>query len=273
MISIAHLSDPHFGTQPPGVMDALRLALAALSPSAIVLSGDITQRARTEQFRSARKFRGSFAPTPFLATPGNHDIPLENVLGRALFPYRGYLREFGGALAEGVRLGGVEIAAINSTRRYRHVQGEISAGQIPAFDPESPARVRVLAFHHPMDCPTPKDDRNVLKGSARAALELERARIDLVLGGHIHDPWVSLSNARYLDVKRAFVISVAGTCLSWRTRAGAPNSFHWIEIEPEASEPALSIARHDLRDGKFTEVQRHRFMRLGEAGWTRVMTA
>ena len=49
-LRIAHLSDPHFGTILPGVREGLLATLAELKPDLILLTGDITQRARRSQF-------------------------------------------------------------------------------------------------------------------------------------------------------------------------------------------------------------------------------
>src|SRR5687767_2800553 len=88
MTTIAHISDPHFGTIDPPVQDALLAELCRDDVDLIVLTGDITQRARASQFRAAREFLDALSPKPWIAIPGNHDIPLFDVLTRFLRPYR-----------------------------------------------------------------------------------------------------------------------------------------------------------------------------------------
>ena len=58
-VRIAHLSDPHFGTVVPAVQRALQGELQMHPPDLILLSGDITQRARRNQFERATLRRRS----------------------------------------------------------------------------------------------------------------------------------------------------------------------------------------------------------------------
>ena len=74
-LRLIHISDLHFGAQSAGALDALREALRALNPSLLVTTGDLTQRGRPEQLRAAREFLDS-VQVPWLATPGNHDLPV-----------------------------------------------------------------------------------------------------------------------------------------------------------------------------------------------------
>src|SRR5690606_31155385 len=95
MTLLVQISDPHFGTEQPEVVDALRRFVHAQSPQLAIVSGDITQRARRRQFRLARAFIDSLDVPGLLVIPGNHDIPLFNVAARLLRPYANHMREFG----------------------------------------------------------------------------------------------------------------------------------------------------------------------------------
>ena len=63
-------------------------------PDLVVISGDFTQRARTEQFQQACQFleRLREAGHDVLAVPGNHDVPLYDVLRRFVSPLTRYRR-------------------------------------------------------------------------------------------------------------------------------------------------------------------------------------
>ena len=249
-LRIAHLSDPHFGTVKPEVLAGLKESLHRLKPSCILISGDITQRARPDQFLAARNFVKSLAPTPVIAIPGNHDIPLFNLPARLLRPYAGFRRLFKGSLNKDYVQNRVQIIGLNSTSRWRHVQGDFAPGKLEKYLKRfvrKDVAVRILAFHHPMDCAKWVDEKNLLRGRDSAMKLFEESQIDLIVGGHIHDPYVNLSTERYPDIKRATVLAVAGTCLSWRIRAGAPNSFNLIEVDTEMAEPKLSITRYDAQ--------------------------
>ncbi len=122
-LRILHLSDPHFGTIKDDAMKALLLAIKILNPQVIILSGDITQRARRSQFEQARIFANTFEGTPILISPGNHDIPLYNSFARFFHPYYGFKNILKGSLNQEINIQGVQILAINSTRRLRILQG------------------------------------------------------------------------------------------------------------------------------------------------------
>ncbi len=269
-VAIAHLSDPHFGTVLEPVRTALTARLKELAPTLVLLSGDITQRARTKQFREARAFLDALEPLPAFAVPGNHDIPLYNVLGRLLSPYRGFHALVQKKRETRTKIGDVEIFALNSTSRWRHVQGTLDVGRIePALlSGKSEAAVRIVAVHHPLDCAKVIDEKNLLTNRQDVMELFGRARIDLVLSGHIHDPFVTMSTIRYPEVERSMIVSVAGTCLSWRTRKGAPNSFHFIEVDTSAPLVKMAISRNDLGpEGRFHVVSRAEFSRQVDDKW------
>jgi len=82
MARLLHLSDLHFGAHDPVVVEGLERQIDEETPDLVVISGDFTQRARTEQFEEACKFleRLRDAGHDVLAVPGNHDVPLYDVL-------------------------------------------------------------------------------------------------------------------------------------------------------------------------------------------------
>jgi len=83
---LLQISDPHFGTEDPGAVEALVPLVHEKRPGLVVLSGDITQRARRGQFEAARRFLDRLPAAALVVIPGNHDIPLFNVFGRLLRP-------------------------------------------------------------------------------------------------------------------------------------------------------------------------------------------
>ena len=95
MTRLLQISDTHFGTEQPHVMQALLGLAHAEKPDVLVLSGDITQRASAGQFRRARDFCDQLAIPRMLSLPGNHDIPLFNIFSRLFRPYAAYLDAFG----------------------------------------------------------------------------------------------------------------------------------------------------------------------------------
>ncbi len=271
-IRIAHLSDPHFGAINEGVVEGLLTTLNKLKPSLILLTGDITQRARRSQFRAAKVFTKSLLPTPIIALPGNHDIPLFNLPARILHPYRGFRRLFKDKVEKDYVLHEVRVTGLNSTSRWRHVQGDFNLERIThrLKAPQVPTKIRIVAFHHPMDCAQHVDEKNLLRGRDEAMQIFAEQKIDLVLGGHIHDPFVNLSGQRYPHIQRSIILGVAGTCLSWRTRAAAPNSFNLIDVNLEDT-PEIQFTRYDISDRLlFAPITCRKFVRDRSDGWSEI---
>jgi len=91
------ISDTHFGTEQPPVMRALVVLAKQLRLDVVVLSGEVTRRARPDQFRKEKAFVESLG-APVLAIPGNHDIVLFDLWARLIHPYARYATLFGAAL-------------------------------------------------------------------------------------------------------------------------------------------------------------------------------
>lgn len=269
-LRIAHLSDPHFGTILPGVKEGLLATLRDLQPDLVLITGDITQRARRSQFRAAKEFTHEMNPVPMIAVPGNHDIPLFNIFMRAFDPYHGFKKLFKDQLEKDHVFGDVLVTGLNSTSKWRHIQGDFNLKRVERrlIENKTKAKVHIAAFHHPMDCIKPQDEKNLLVTREETIQLFDTHCVDLMVGGHIHDPYVTLSKVRYPYTKRNMLIGVAGTCTSWRIRPGAPNSFNLIEVDTKGT-PQIEITRYDQRrDLRFEILRTHRFIRRDETGWS-----
>lgn len=269
LLRVAHLSDPHFGTIRMGVGEGLLNVLREAQPALILLTGDITQRARVDQFKAAKYFIDQIGSAAVIAVPGNHDISLGNIYERIFHPYKGYENIFKQKLDQNIVLKDLCITCLNSTSRWRHIQGDFQHSYLEKQFQEnySHCKVRIVAFHHPMDCAKHIDDKNLLKGRNDAIALFDRHNVDMVVGGHIHDPYVNLSSARYPHIQRKIILSVAGTCLSSRTRSGAPNSFNLIDINTDLI-PKITLTRFDM-DSTFHFMQKeiYNFSRDSTLSW------
>jgi 3',5'-cyclic AMP phosphodiesterase CpdA len=85
MRKIVHISDIHFGRVDYATVKPLVRAAVEVAPDLVVVSGDLTQRARASQFRAARAFLDGL-PGPQLVVPGNHDVPFYDVVSRFALP-------------------------------------------------------------------------------------------------------------------------------------------------------------------------------------------
>ena len=259
MTRILHLSDPHFGTELPDVVNALRQLMHELTPEVLVLSGDITQRARPRQFRAARAFLDSLAVPQTLVIPGNHDIALFNPFKRALVPYRDYRRILGAGLDPVIDEFDLLLIGVNTTRRYRHVNGEISGQQIRTVSDRLRAatrsQLRIVVTHQPAWVMRQQDLHDRLRGNVPALREWSKAGVDLILGGHIHLPYIAAVHEKLAGLERPLWVVQAGTAVSSRLRLEAGNSVNLIEHQPAASHCAVSQWDYQPATGRFASVR------------------
>ncbi|MEJ8853122.1 metallophosphoesterase [Variovorax robiniae] len=232
MTVLLQISDTHFGTEQAPVVQALEQLAHAQRPDLVVLSGDITQRATWVQFRAARAFVDRLDAPALLAIPGNHDIPLFALATRLLNPYGRYREAFGPSMAPVFDSPDCLVIGVNTTRWYRHEDGEVSASQIEqvaqALALATAKQLRVVVVHQPVAVTRPEDASNRLHGRDVAIARWCAAGADLVLGGHIHLPFVRPLLHDFPDCGRSTWAVQAGTAVSSRVRRGAPNSVNLI---------------------------------------------
>src|SRR5215208_7551789 len=153
MARIIHLSDLHFGAHDDRLVEAVAERVDAEHPDLVVISGDFTQRARTEQFKDACRFleRLRDAGHEVIGVPGNHDVPLYDVLRRFLSPLARYRRFIDDSLCPFVELPGVAVLGINTARSLTVKDGRISHEQVEfireSFARTDPDAMRVLVTH------------------------------------------------------------------------------------------------------------------------------
>ena len=246
MTVLLQVSDPHFGTERAEVVEALERFAHALRPDALLLSGDITQRATRAQFAAARAFVTRLRVPSVLAIPGNHDIPLFNLAARLIAPYGRYRHAFGDDLEPTLETADVCVLALNTTRRYRHEDGAVSAAQIEKiaqrFEAAAPAQWRIVVVHQPVAVTREADRTNLLHGRETALRRWAAAGADLVVGGHIHLPFVLPLRERWPGLARPMWAVQAGTAVSNRVRADAGNSVNVIRIGAAAGDAAWACA-------------------------------
>ncbi|HSV34553.1 MAG TPA: metallophosphoesterase [Ramlibacter sp.] len=239
MSILLHISDTHFGTEQPPVVQALKLLVRERQPDVLVFSGDITQRARAAQFAAARRLCDELGIARVLALPGNHDIPLFNVLARVARPYGNYLAAFGPQLEPVLDTDDFLVIGVNTTRSGRHKNGEVSADQVHRvvrlLHGARPGQLRVVATHQPAAVLRAEDEPDRLRGAEPALQAWSRAGADLVLGGHIHLPYVMDLRERPQPTPRAMWCVQAGTAVSRRIRHGTRNSVNLIHWRPALS--------------------------------------
>ncbi len=249
MTTILQISDTHFGTEQQPVMRALQHLAQDQAPELIVLSGDITQRARRRQFRAAREFLDELNPPALLTIPGNHDIPLFNLAARLFAPYAGYMRAFGKTLEPEVETERFLVIGINTTRPRRHKNGELSRRQIERvaerLKTAHAQQLRIVVVHQPVLAIRDSDEKNLLRGHREAIPVWAAAGCDIIMGGHIHLPYIRSLRTTFAGLSRDMWTVQAGTALSSRIRDGIPNSVNLLRIDSAAAGRCCSVERWD----------------------------
>src|SRR5919112_4091613 len=169
MRTIVHLSDLHFGRIDQSIIEPLAATVSEIKPDVVVVSGDLTQRARTEQFQEAREFLDEL-PHPQIIVPGNHDVPLYNVFQRFLEPLDKYRRYITDDLEPFYADEEVAILGVNTARSLTIKDGRVNEQQVARVR-ELLCRIddrvaKIVVTHHPFDLPEDYDESELV-GRAR----------------------------------------------------------------------------------------------------------
>jgi 3',5'-cyclic AMP phosphodiesterase CpdA len=267
MRTIAHISDLHFGRTDPSVVTGLVEDLAALNLDLIVVSGDLTQRARSSQFSQARAFLDQL-PAPYLVVPGNHDVtPVYRPVQRFLNPFASYRQFISGDLAPSFFDDELAVVGVNTAHPHLISEGRISSRQLAEiklrFASCDNARFRVVVTHHPF-IPHPESRRTPLIGRAvRALTTLEACGVDLLLAGHLHHAFTGDASAYHTEITRSILVAQATTTTSTRLRKDS-NAYNHITIDGDLVELDVRTWGGD----RFESLRVERFRRA-EHRWTR----
>ncbi|QUD88281.1 metallophosphoesterase family protein [Phenylobacterium montanum] len=230
-IRLAHLSDVHFGGENPGACAAALEIVERFAPDLVAVTGDLTLNGLPREFEAARAWLDRL-PGPQLVTPGNHDTPYWNIPLRALVPFNRYNRFIGPPQHTKFLCDGLCAHAVNSARgaqpRLNWSKGAIDLRLVTAVIAEMAAAqgaLKVFACHHPLIDPDGAPVTGSVRRGDAAARLLAEAGIDLILTGHVHNPFALAVPG---STGRSYAIG-AGT-LSLRTR-GTPASFSLIEAD------------------------------------------
>lgn len=267
MVRLIHLSDLHFGAHDPRLVDAVAERIDEERPDLVVISGDFTQRARTEQFKEACEFldRLREAGHDVLAVPGNHDVPLYDVFRRFLSPLTRYKRYIDDTLCPVHELAGVTVLGINTARSLTFSDGRVNEEQMAfirdTFDRSDPNGLRVLVTHHPLFALPVGETGEVKRAVGRSELALDAAAdsgVDMLLAGHHHT--ASTHSARELVTRAGPALVVqAGTATSVRLR-DEEQSFNRIDVEGET----VTLTLQSWKNEKFESSTAQKYEREGD---------
>lgn len=216
-MQLVHLTDLHFGCEDGAALTAVAKYVRDQRPDAVIITGDISKDGlQSELDRACAWMRSLEAPA--MLTPGNHDVPYYNPLGRLFFPWDRYRRAAHGVRTEAWHTPAWSIVPVNTARawqlRLNWAQGEISRGQTAIAAAElqraAPGALRIVVTHHPLDWPNDAPIKGVTRGGMRGLRLLADAGAELFLSGHLH-----FASARLFETR---ALSVTSGTLSRRVR-------------------------------------------------------
>lgn len=270
-MNIVHASDLHFGRPHlPPALDALGRFIAARNPDVVVLSGDLTQRAKVVEFEEARQFVDTLTSCPVITVPGNHDVPVYRVWERLTTPYRNYRRLIADALDTVLDVDGARFVALNTAAPWtRIVNGRLTRRQrayaAEAFRAAPAHAMRILVLHHHVLGPGDHEVDRTLPDSTEIIRAFHAWGVDMVLAGHLHRAYVKTSDEGLPAglVPWGIPIIHSGTTTSSRGRGKEKgrNSLNLIRVEDLGIE--VSVYLYSEAEDRFLPSVMHRYPRAG----------
>jgi 3',5'-cyclic AMP phosphodiesterase CpdA len=253
-MQVIHISDLHFGKiAHPAVVDALLTEIAAVKPALVAISGDLTQRARTREYRAAREMIDAIRE-PVLVVPGNHDVyPWWKPVGRLFSPLVRFRRFITSNLCPTFEEDGLSVLGLNTAHgrtikggkitddMHRRVREHFSSVDRRAF--------KVLVLHHHLTKIQALGSHDIARNAKRTLAEAGRMRVDLVLCGHLH-----VSHIEPIEIAPAghnIVIASAGTATSSRGRDSNRDTNFYNLVEISSDHFRIEERKFDLETKTF----------------------
>jgi len=239
-----HLSDIHFGLEHNRALDWVAGEIEARQPAAVLITGDLTMRARHREFDAARRWILSL-DVPVTVEVGNHDMPYFNLAERFLTPYRRF-RGMEALIEKELDLPDLAVVPLKTAARMQPrlnwSKGWITDAALShclaAIDALPPGKKVLVTAHHPL-VEVGTRGTALTHGGNRALAELARRKVTAVLSGHVHDPFDLTQETAEGPVR----MIGAGT-LSQRIRS-TPQSFNELRFEPDGR---LCVEARNLQD-------------------------
>lgn len=228
------LSDLHFGAEDRAALRAVEMQVAAEPPKLVLVAGDVTQSGRRREMEAAADWLRGLGP-PIVATPGNHDTPMWNLFSRMIAPFQRFTGRFGAFAAEAFFDDEVAVRSI-LTARGMQLRKDWSLGEIDLADAAEaamdlstapPAALRIVMGHHPLVAPAATARAIRTRRGAEAARLFSERKVDLVISGHLHDPFIEA-----LPFADNRTYAVGGGTLSHRVRE-QPAMFKMLSVMAE----------------------------------------
>jgi 3',5'-cyclic AMP phosphodiesterase CpdA len=265
MARIAHLTDMHAGAADDRTVSALLESLKRHSPDVVVVGGDLTQRSRGSQWRTALEWLDAL-PCEWIATPGNHDIPLFDVGRRIASPFGRFRQYVGDDLEPSVSVAGAYVLCVRTATPKRRVEGAVERDSLKLarelLDGRSSHDPVVLVTHHPLVMhPNSRLTKTMVIRGQELVDVASAGGVDLLLSGHTHRPHGGEAFT-FESGGRKLVAMHGGTACSTRTRADEPPAWQLVETQPGA----MTLTSIGLSDGEYQPGARSTWLRE-EGSW------
>ena len=233
MTRLFHISDLHFGLEDRAALGWFTDCVRAERPDAVLITGDLTMRARSREFAAACDWIGAL-DVPVTVEVGNHDLPYFNPVERFLFPYR-RIRGIERLVERELDLPGVVVVPLKTTARAHWrlewskgcVRGPALERTLAAIDAVPRGTTVLVTAHHPLVEAGTKG-RALTRGGERALAAFAQRGVAAVLTGHVHDAFDLVKETAAGPIR----MIGAGT-LSRRIRS-TPPSFNDLTVEGAA---------------------------------------
>jgi len=256
-VKIVQMSDVHVGSGlfRPDLLEATIQETNAIAPDLVAVVGDLTMEGYPWEFEEAKGYLDRLECENVVYSMGNHDA--KNV------GYR-HFEEFFGIRERSVEIpvpeGVAKVVSLDSTKPDLD-EGEVGREHYGWLDSEFRGwdqGPRILMIHHHiLAVPGTGRDVNNLRDAGDVMAILRELKIDLVLSGHRHVPYVwSISGVRIIH---------SGTVSTMRIRGVMPPSYNVIELDSESvdirmqepgkgkegEQPLASFSRSPVTTSKF----------------------
>jgi 3',5'-cyclic AMP phosphodiesterase CpdA len=239
---IFHVSDIHFGREDDAALAWFEEAVKRERPDAVVMTGDLTMRARSREFAAAADWLSGLG-VPVTVEPGNHDLPYYNPIKRFFRPY-GRFGRVENKVERPLDLPGIWLVPLRTTARaqwrFNWAEGVVSRSSLrdalARLRQTPPGSVAIVACHHPLVQREGLPAKVKTLRGADAIEELAEAGAHAVLSGHVHDPF----DLEWRTPSGQVRMIGAGT-LSERTR-GSPPSYNDVVAE----DGTLDVSRRSM---------------------------
>jgi 3',5'-cyclic AMP phosphodiesterase CpdA len=218
-LTICQISDIHCGSA-YFISDLLERSILEINdyePTAVVVSGDLTDAGYRQEFEEAAEYVERFSCENLMVIPGNHDSRNVGYIHfERLFGERYSVIEFEEAIMVGVDSSEPDL---NDGKVGREHYGFIRESFSGAGD-----KLKIFVVHHHLiPIPGTGRERNIIYDAGDLLELLAEAEVDLVLSGHKHVPhsW---------RLENMFIVN-AGTASTTRLRGNTRPCYNVIEIE------------------------------------------